>query len=206
MAARVDKSLLPKYELIASKLSEDYDPASKESIRPLYRKFEHLNHRILLHLQDEISELEEELRRLDQTIAQANVDIEEQQRRLQSRRTEAQFGNELHHRRTELLGKVFLKLGQYNKALKSYRNAFGLSLSASRTREPFRRAEACDIEMYRNWMKTNAPLDQAEARFLDHATDLIALPKHSCSHATLSSAFWDPTTPQGMYVAGGLIL
>lgn len=194
------------YELIASKLSEDYNPGSKDSIRPLYRKFEHLNHRILLHLQDEISELEEDLRQLDQAIALANVDSAKQRRSLQSRRNEAQFGNELHHRRTELLGKVFVKLGQYNKALKSYRNAFGVSLSAPRTREPFQRAEPCDIEIYRNWMKRNAPLDQSEARFLDNTTDLISLPKHSCSRPTLSSVFWNSTTQQGLCLAGGLMM
>jgi hypothetical protein len=198
--------IIDGYELIASKLSEDYNPGSKDSIRPLYRKFERLNHRILLYLQDEISELEEELRRLDQAIAQANVDTGEQRRHFQSRRSEAQFGNDFHHKRREVLGKVFVKLGQYNKALKSYRNAFGVSLSASRTREPFQRAEACDIEIYRSWMKRNTPLDQAEARFLDHATDLIALPKHSCSHDTISSAFWNPTTPQGLYLVGGFMM
>ena len=50
------------YELLAHKLSELKKGSKADSVVPAYRKFEQLNHRVLLHLQDEISELEEELR------------------------------------------------------------------------------------------------------------------------------------------------
>jgi hypothetical protein len=80
----------------------------------MYRKFEQLNHRVLLHLQDEISELEEELRQIDECIAQYAPRNESGQLQPASRRGEARYGNELHYKRTELLGRIFLKLGQYS--------------------------------------------------------------------------------------------
>lgn len=83
-------------------------------IKPLYRKFEALNHRILLHLQDELSELEEQLHRLDTADTQT--------RRLQnsilpaSRRAEVLTGGELQWHKTDVLGKIGYKLGQYSES------------------------------------------------------------------------------------------
>lgn len=190
--------LIAGYELLASKLSEDYKTSSKDSIRPLYRRFEQLNHRVLLHLQDEISELEEELQQLDQAIAQMNLSSEKQSQGTPSRRREAQFGNELHHRRTELLGKIFVKLGQYNKAMKSYRNAFPkfpnrhIGEPSSRN---IHRPQKDEIDRYRAWMERNAPIDPSEAKFLEHEGDLVALPKmitfdHPHVEGTLLSVFF----------------
>jgi hypothetical protein len=107
------------YELVASKLSES--PKAKNvsrragSLVPMYRKFEHLNHRILLHLQDEVCELEEELRYLDESIVQTSPKNEAGQIYPASRRGDAQYGSKLHFKRTELLGRVFQKLGQYSE-------------------------------------------------------------------------------------------
>lgn len=83
-------------------------------IMPLYRKFEALNHRILLHLQDELSELEEQLHRLDTADTQT--------RRLQnsilpaSRRAEVLTGGELQWHKADVLGKIGYKLGQYSES------------------------------------------------------------------------------------------
>ena len=107
------------YELVASKLSES--PRAKNasrragSIVPMYRKFEHLNHRVLLHLQDEVCELEEELRYLDESIVQTSPKDEAGKTYPASRRGDAQYGSEPHFKRTELLGRVFQKLGQYSE-------------------------------------------------------------------------------------------
>lgn len=85
------------------------------TIKPLYRRFEALNHRILLHLQDELSELEEQLHRLDTTDTQT--------RRLQnrilpaSRRAEYLSGGELQWHKTDILEKIGFKLGQYSTFL-----------------------------------------------------------------------------------------
>ena len=107
------------YELVAQRLagSSTSDGDTDGVIRPAYRKFEALNHRVLLHLQDEISELEDELRLLDEWIAQsASVDSEGRIPPA-SRRTERRCGGEVHFRRTEILGKIFMKLQQYSMRL-----------------------------------------------------------------------------------------
>lgn len=103
------------YELLAHKLSELKKSRKEDAVVPAYRKFEELNHRVLLHLQDEISELEEELRQLDQEIAEASPGAQTGHRHPASRRGDSQFGNELHRRRIDTLGQVFLKLEQYSK-------------------------------------------------------------------------------------------
>lgn len=113
------KTTVVGYELLADKLSEVPKDGrivpGEEAVVPMYRKFEHLNHRVLLHLQDEISELEEELRCLDECIAQCSPRDQVGHVHPASRRGDARYGNELHYRRTELLGRVYLKLGQYSK-------------------------------------------------------------------------------------------
>ena len=81
---------------------------------PLYRKFEQLNHRVLLHLQDELAELEEELANMDECIAQYSIRNEAGHVYPASRRREKHYGSEVHSRRTELLGRIYLKLGQYS--------------------------------------------------------------------------------------------
>ena len=141
---RAEKLPLSGYELLASRLSSGHsrrhssfsssasastafqsrrDSISSSSVRsggtveepkikPIYRKFEALNHRLLLHLQDELSELEEQLHRLDTADTQT--------RRLQnrilpaSRRSEFIAGGELQWHKTDILGKIGFKLGQYS--------------------------------------------------------------------------------------------
>jgi hypothetical protein len=119
------KTTVVGYELLAGKLAElpkhEDASATKErgTIVPMYRKFEQLNHRVLLHLQDEISELEEELRTMDEVIAQCSPRTEAGHLQPASRRGDAKYGCELHHKRTELLGRIYLKLGQYSIAPKA---------------------------------------------------------------------------------------
>ncbi|KAJ3557793.1 hypothetical protein NPX13_g9856 [Xylaria arbuscula] len=109
---RPEKPPLTGYELVASKLSATSTHRWGPPIRPIYRRFETLNHRILLHLQDEICELEDQLRHID--IADT------QNRRLPngivpaSRRAESVSGSELHWHKTDILGKIGFKLEQYN--------------------------------------------------------------------------------------------
>lgn len=106
------------YELLASKLSEHPgDDLDRDNIRPIYRRFERLNHRILLHLQDEICELEEQLRTLDECIAQMAPSDKDGHVQPASRRAEAQFGGPWHFQRRDLLGRIFLKLDQYSEQM-----------------------------------------------------------------------------------------
>jgi hypothetical protein len=184
------KQTIAGYELLASKLARrtEKDDCSELPWHPIYRKFEQLNHRILLHLQDEISELEEELRLLDESIAQTTPALDSSSPPAASRRAEARFGTDLHYRRTEVLGRIFLKLGQYSS---SSRISFGLESmltdvstdqalesynSATRSFAP---AEKADVAAYRAWIDEKAPIDKIETRFLSHENDLMALTSRS---------------------------
>ncbi|KZF24724.1 hypothetical protein L228DRAFT_103039 [Xylona heveae TC161] len=103
----------------SSDKEEHYSPA----LPPLYRKFETLNHRIFLHLQDEIAELEEDLRRIDDADAQARkfaAGYDTSEPIPSSRRADAQLLGELQMSRIDVLGRAFVKIGQYSK----YRKIF----------------------------------------------------------------------------------
>lgn len=99
--------------LSASATGTEEESSTTTTIKPIYRRFEALNHRLLLHLQDELSELEEQLHRLDTADTQT--------RRLQSsilpasRRAEYLAGGELQWHKTDILSKIGYKLGQYSK-------------------------------------------------------------------------------------------
>jgi len=107
---RAEKLPLSGYELVASKLSPG--PSGQPTIQPMYRRFENLNHRVLLHLQDELAELEQQLIHLDtldtQTRRSLNGIIPA------SRRKEYLAPSELQWQRTDILGKIGYKLGQYS--------------------------------------------------------------------------------------------
>lgn len=146
------------YEMLALELS-----SSDSSVRPLYRKFEYLNHRILLHLQDELSELEEQLRTLDEVIAQTDPASADGQHSPSSRRGETYGNNELHHRRINLLGKVFIKTEQYNRAMTAYTSMIKDAVPA----------DPEQVRAYREWMVKHAPVHEIETRFLQRGEDLI---------------------------------
>ena len=103
---------LSGYGLLASKLccsdAKDADPTA--NLVPVYRKFEVLNHRLFLHLQDEIAELEEELRLIDEADALSRTGPA-------SRRDESRNGRDLGWRKMDVLGRVFTKVGHYSKWL-----------------------------------------------------------------------------------------
>ena len=113
------------YDLLACRLTlEETSPGSR--LKPMYRKFERLNHRVLLHLQNEICELEEELKMLDNWVSQSNFNNQQHQQQREreanhpaspssfTRTPDPLYNAELQYRRTELLGRIFLKLGQYS--------------------------------------------------------------------------------------------
>ncbi|RAR09096.1 bli-3 protein [Stemphylium lycopersici] len=156
------------YELLANALSapRQEDP-QRRGIVPMYRKFEHLNHRVLLHLQDETAQLEEELRHLDGCIAQMSPKDASGYAYPASRRNDARYGGEMHFKRTELLGRIFQKLEQYNRALTSFNNV-------SRDVNP---ANAEDIRTYREWMDEHEPVDYTESQYLERDSDLVAIPR-----------------------------
>ncbi|ETS75274.1 hypothetical protein PFICI_12218 [Pestalotiopsis fici W106-1] len=159
---RAEKLPLTGYEQLASQLSSQGSESSGPHLRPIYRRFEKLNHRLLLHLQDEISELEEQLHRLDTADTQT--------RRLQtcimpaSRRAETLAGGELQWHRTDILGKIGFKLEQYNRILASFQAT-----------ECFETPTMADVHEYRGYLATHRPIVEIESQFLDAGEDLICL-------------------------------
>jgi hypothetical protein len=197
----LSKTTMAGYELLADKLSkgseETHAKSGEEAVVPMYRKFENLNHRVLLHLQDEIAELEEELRYLDECIAQCSPRDHAGRHHPASRRGDARYGGELHYRRTELLGRIYLKLGQYSKFLALLlcrlgtwdaclrrvtpgviKLTFGADSALTsyntmvKTLDP---ANTEDVQAYRSWMEKRTPIDHTETRFLEHKHDLLTV-------------------------------
>ena len=106
---------LSGYDLLAARLSDSHP--IEHPFRPLYRRFTRLNHRILLQLQDEVSQMEEDLADLDEADARvrrtSTGEVVPESRRLNWHL----HGSELHARRLELLGQIYVKIEQYSKPL-----------------------------------------------------------------------------------------
>lgn len=210
---RPERIPLTGYELIASRLCTSVTPVAEHNssssssssssrppppLKPLYRRFETLHHRILLHLQDEICDLEEQLHRLDNSDTQS--------RRMQegcipaSRRAEQHSGNEMHWHRLEVMSKIGFKLEQYGKFTQPIPNHppihpsihvppfptphFNTNLthlhtdnvlSSYRKTQFFPSASQSDVHEYRNFLATHGPIVEAETHFLDVADDLICV-------------------------------
>ena len=108
------------YGLVASHLTRS-TTQEKDGFPPLYRRFESVNHRVLLHLQDEIAQMEEELHTLDEYEEMHRIATAEQEGIKPvpaSRRMEAQSQSysSLHYRRMDLMGALTHKTEQYSES------------------------------------------------------------------------------------------
>lgn len=104
------------YGFLASHLTSSADTGHA----PLYRRFDNLNRRVLLHLQDEISQMEEDLHVLDEyEEVHRATNAEHQGTKIlpASRRMDAhaQVYSSLHCKRQDLLGSLVQKTEQYSK-------------------------------------------------------------------------------------------
>lgn len=174
---RAEKVPLTGYELLASRLSAT--SADRRGLRPIYRRFEALNHRILLHLQDEICELEEKLHRLDTA--------DTQNRRLPngilpaSRRAEFVSGGEFQWHKTDVLGQIGWKLDQYSKRMNCYRYFSAINRDLDRVLSSFRESlslpapTSADMSQYRGFLANYVPISEVETQFLDATDDLVCL-------------------------------
>jgi len=181
-APDLTKTTLAGYELLASSLatsripSADNTAAKGPALTPLYRKFSHLHHRVLLHLQDELAELETQLRFLDESIAQisassplppnsdsaspgASPSYPPASRRLERN---PNYPTHFTHR-TVILGEIYNKQKQYHSALRDY-------TSMLRDSRP---AEESEISAYKAFMTERKPIWEAETKFLDRTDDLV---------------------------------
>lgn len=185
---------LSGYGLLAAKLAAD---SGDTSIKPIYRRFEALNHRILLYLQDDISQLEGQL---------ADMEAQDAAERsysgatlTASRRQERWVNPAFLQQKMDILGSIGFKLEQYSQfapiptcfsvsastqmcelitvvdqVLTSFRGVQGISAPSWR-----------DIQAYKDYLFASKPIVDDEIRFLDFSTDLLCL---SPDHATAADA------------------
>lgn len=115
-ASRSAAPTAPKmgYDLLASNI----DSRNDAFLKPIYRKFEILNNRMLLYLQDEIAQMEEDLKELDTAITLEEADLG--RHGPTSRRLEAKMPSQLQWHRMDLMGRTFAKVEQYSKSIIRY--------------------------------------------------------------------------------------
>lgn len=150
---------LSGYQLLAAKLAGDVGGAQ---VKPIYRRFEALNHRLLLSLQDEIADFEEQLSALDASDTKNRTypgGIYPA-----SHRQEAAANGELYWRKGEVLSKIGYRLHQYNKLLISFRDTTDLPAPTIN-----------DIREYQGFLNHGNYVTSDETRFLSATNDLITL-------------------------------
>ncbi|KAJ5891919.1 uncharacterized protein N7473_008147 [Penicillium subrubescens] len=182
------------YGLVASHLTHS-TTQDKAAFPPLYRRFESVNHRVLLHLQDEISQMEEDLHTLDEYEEMHRVATAEKEGTKPlpaSRRVDVQSQaySSLHYRRMDLMAALVQKTEQYNTALSAY----------SKVLQTLPRASDDDITNYRSWMKEHNPIAAAETRFLDQDADLVALTPRLAASAAAAPVY------MAIIIASGALL
>ncbi|MCJ1476346.1 hypothetical protein MMC13_005012 [Lambiella insularis] len=138
---------VPGYPRLAA--SEDCDPAFL-----IYRKFGWLHNRVLLHRQDELLELEEELERLDARHYKSD------KQSLQSRRRDDAIGDE----RKNLLRDIEDKLATYDRRLLRYQKIQAM-------RQPTEQNQ----QSVHNLISNASSLVQSEADWIRRSDDLVAL-------------------------------
>ncbi|KAJ2900099.1 uncharacterized protein MKZ38_002592 [Zalerion maritima] len=168
---RGERLPLTGYELLSNQLANRRRRESTSStasgkphsLPPVYKRFTTLNHRLLLTLQDEISELEEQLHRLDTNDTQVRR-VPGGQILPASRRQDASTPNELQWTRSNLINRIAEKVGVYNHILSTFQKTQGLPAPSTN-----------DVTFYRNYLNEKLPIADNEARFLDAEWDLISL-------------------------------
>ena len=101
------------YDQLAERLT-CRNAETNAKVIPLYRRFEKLNHRILLQLQDEIIEMEEDLASIDEMDTRCRTKSDGRSAPA-SRRMDWRWRSSEHHmRRLELLGRICVKIEQYS--------------------------------------------------------------------------------------------
>ncbi|EKV05923.1 hypothetical protein PDIG_81200 [Penicillium digitatum PHI26] len=171
------------YGLVASHLTNS-PSAESGTFPPLYRRFETINHRVLLHLQDEISQMEEDLQTLDEYEEMHRVNMAEQDGTKPlpaSRRRDAQSQaySSLHYRHMDLMKALIQKTGQYNNALSAYRKVLQTLPQASEQ----------EITSYRSWMRDHKPVAGVETQFQIHDADLVSLAPQKAASATVAPVY-----------------
>ncbi|KAL6898991.1 hypothetical protein GGI43DRAFT_423467 [Trichoderma evansii] len=150
---------LSGYELLVARLTGNM---SGKRLAPIYRRFEALHHRLLLQMQDELMEMEEQLRNLDAADTQLRKHhggIHPASRRLESNSTA-----ETIWRRKEIMKNIAEKLYQYNQVITSFNATYGLP-------EP----NLQEVLAYQSYLREFNPIVEGESQYLDFSGDLVNL-------------------------------
>ncbi|MCJ1287213.1 hypothetical protein MMC26_006561 [Xylographa opegraphella] len=142
-------------------------------LKPIYRKFEKLNNRALLHLQSEISGLEIQLENVDKVFADTSKASESGAR---SADVASYNPQRLQWQRAELMRQILTNLERYNNALSSY----------SRLSEHVGTASEKDICSYKEWINQDSLLIAARTAFHNHHEDLVTIVTKNNFKATSS--------------------
>ncbi|PHH79163.1 hypothetical protein CDD82_2558 [Ophiocordyceps australis] len=169
------KTPMSGYQLVAAKL---VGGLGGPPVVPAYRRFEALNHRLLLYMQADLVDLESDLRDLDaqDTAERAYGAIPA------SRRHERWTNSILTQQRAEILGQIGYKLQQYNKVLSSMR----------KLQQP-PPPPLADVHAYKSWLVSSRLIAEDETRFLDETEDLVSLAHHHPDPAPNNSFMADGT-------------
>ncbi|KAL9593267.1 MAG: hypothetical protein Q9219_007624 [cf. Caloplaca sp. 3 TL-2023] len=172
------------YSQLASKISSSEDAV----LKPVYRKFETLNNRILLYLQDEISELEADLEEMDAAILQEEHCLGRSGYPA-SRRAEAKTPSQLQWHRNNLMARCADKINTYSMNFQAHSTGITLReiklinnppdrtlTSYSNLTQTLSPSSRSDINTYRKWIMKHNPICKPEASFLNDRNDLITIP------------------------------
>ncbi|KAL8940045.1 MAG: hypothetical protein Q9216_003019 [Gyalolechia sp. 2 TL-2023] len=200
--AKQSSAMKHGYSELASSISSQEDAV----LKPVYRKFETLNNRILLYLQDEIAEIEAELEQLDASISQEEQSLGKS-RYPASRRAEAKAPSPLQWHRKNLLDRCASKIDTYSEyrdrrevvvGSPSFANLTNASpdrtlSSYSNLTQTLAPSSKSDIKTYRRWIVKHNPIAKSEALFLSHDNDLVTISQNRQQSAP-SSLKYSPVT------------
>ncbi|KAI9889000.1 MAG: hypothetical protein M1814_006058 [Vezdaea aestivalis] len=182
------------YERLASKLSSFATSDECTTFVPVYRRFETLNQRLFLHLQDEIVEIEAELQRCDEADACTRAAIAHN-----AQRPSPESRRNLASGKFEILGRAYVKLGQYNQALLSY----------SKLIQRLEPAKKDNIQSLRHWIQSQAEIFPGEIQFLTHEEDLLSIqrqPSETSPRTRLEQQGGENTTPADKHISATLMI
>jgi hypothetical protein len=161
---------LDGYAAIAARISGQCDPR----LRPLYRRFDWLNHRALLYFQDQLGVYEEELIRLDSITARHGDHM------AVSGREERASNYDIHRSRHRLMDKIEGVLRRYSKyysstlCISTYLIVLGHLVVSLEEMQKLPVPANSDVQAYRTYLESQKVIVEDETRFL-RAPDLVAL-------------------------------
>ncbi|KAM0196887.1 hypothetical protein ACHAPA_006198 [Fusarium lateritium] len=156
---------LDGYASIAARLSGQCEPR----IKPLYRRFDWLHHRILLYHQDRLGDLEQELIHLDSITTRNGGHMSV------SNREEREAKHTIHRERHRLVQDI-------ESQLRKYRNA----ISSLEDMQKLPAPNDDDIQAYKTFLNQRQVLIEEETRFLG-SSDLAVLPRGPTTNSSGSN-------------------